>query len=396
MPVMHSAPSLPPIEAFHVGTFTDMHGRKFSYTHEDLRAMCAAYDPAVFAAPLVIGHPTTEAPALGWLGKLAMQGDRVVAADHDQVNPEFAGLVKDGAYKKVSLSMFKPDAPDNPKPGVWYPRHLGFLGAQQPALTGLKAVNFAGGEDGYVTFSAEYDDMTVAGLFRSIKNFLLVKFGATDKQAVEDALPEYLLNDLQLSASQELAEARAEAGTASPMFSASGGSPATDPPTTKAGDPMSDPLKAAQDAAAAEKARADELQRRMDAQAQSARSAEFAAKADALVKEHKLHPDEVEGFVAFMARPDAQHTVEFAAADGTAKSFNARDWMDKFIARRGALVPVGEAAAGKAASATTAASFAAPGGVEVDAASVARLAEAEAYAAQHKVSLADACIALKL
>ena len=391
MPVMHSASALPPIEAFHVGTFTDMHGRKFSYTHEDLRAMCAAYDPAVFAAPLVIGHPTTEAPALGCLGKLAMQGDRVVAADHDQVNPEFAGLVKDGAYKKVSLSLFKPDAPDNPKPGVWYPRHLGFLGAQQPALTGLKAVNFAGGQDGYVTFSAEYDDMTVASLFRTIKNFLLVKFGATDKQAVEDAVPEYLITSLQLNASQELAES----GVTSPMFSASGGSPATDPPTTKAGDPMSEELKAAQAAAAAAETRAKEAEAKLAAQAQSARSAEFAAKADALVKEHKLHPDEVEGFVAFMARPDAQHTVEFAAADGTAKSFNARDWMDKFIARRGALVPVGEAAAGKAAGATTAASFAAPADVPVDSSRLDLHNRAVAYAAQHKCDYVTAVKAVE-
>ena len=59
--------------------------------------------------------------AVGWLGKLKLVGDTVIAKDHNQVNAEFAGLVGDGAYKKVSLSMFKPDATDNPKPGVWYP-----------------------------------------------------------------------------------------------------------------------------------------------------------------------------------------------------------------------------------------------------------------------------------
>ncbi|OYW21050.1 MAG: hypothetical protein B7Z43_11640, partial [Sphingomonas sp. 12-62-6] len=37
----------------------------------DLAATAAAYDPAKFEAPIVVGHPALDAPAYGWVRGLA-------------------------------------------------------------------------------------------------------------------------------------------------------------------------------------------------------------------------------------------------------------------------------------------------------------------------------------
>jgi hypothetical protein len=387
MSVMQSAntsPNLPPIEAFHVGTHTDMRGQKFTFTRDDMVAMCNAYDPVLFAAPMVIGHPDTAAPAVGWLGKLAVNDDGVVVAtDHDAVNPEFAALVGAKSFRKVSLSMFKPDATDNPKPGVWYPRHLGWLGAAQPALTGLKAVNFSGDQTGYVSFM-HYDDMTLVGLLRGIKNFFLSKF-STDAVGIENALPEYQLQQLLISAAAEDAPA-----TPGIMNYAAQQALAASQATQLKDDAMSaEQLLAAQNAAAAEKQRADEAVAKLAATEASARAVNFAADARALVAEGRLHPDEVENYVAFMAQPDDAQTVSFAAPDGTAKTFNARQFMADFVKRRAPLVEMKELAKGKAAG-TTAVAFAAPADLAVSAERNDLHARATALAAENKLSYVDA------
>lgn len=385
-----SAKQLPPTEVFYVGTHTAMNGRKLTFTQADLQASAAAYDPALFAAPLVIGHPTTDAPAMGWLGKLDVTAEgRMRSVDPTDVHPEFAALVNDKRFPRVSMSFFTPDAPDNPKPGVWYPRHLGYLGAAQPALTGLKVANFTGSEDGVVTFGG-YDDMSVAKLWRSVKNFFLTKF-PTDAAAVEAAMPEWQLNDLTRNAVIEQQKDNAEEAKAYPNFSANGNPGSLN---SNEVDMSALELKAAQDAAAAEKTRADAAVAKLAQAEATARSAEFAASADALVKEGKLHPDERDNYVAFMAQPDDRQTVEFSAADGTAKSFNARTFLTDFIKRRSALVEMKEVAKGKAVVQATA-DFSAPDGVAVDSSQLELHARAKAYAAEHNCSFIDALRAVR-
>ena len=52
-------------------------------------------------------------------------------------------LVKDGHYRKVSISFYSPDSQINPHPGQWTARHLALLGAAPPAVKGLEPFNFA-------------------------------------------------------------------------------------------------------------------------------------------------------------------------------------------------------------------------------------------------------------
>ena len=129
-------------EIFKSGTRTDNNGRKVTITDADVAQAAAAYDPKLHEAPLVIGHPKTDAPAYGWVGSLQADGG-VLSADFAQMDDDFVSLVQSGRYKKVSASFYPPDSPSNPKPGSWYLRHVGFLGAPPPAVKGLSAINFA-------------------------------------------------------------------------------------------------------------------------------------------------------------------------------------------------------------------------------------------------------------
>ncbi len=137
------------IEIFASGNRTDNAGVARTFSDADLAASAAAYDPALHEAPIVIGHPKTDAPAWGWVQRLAASAGRLIATPA-QVQAEFAEQVKSGAYKKVSAAFYPPDSPRNPVPGVWYLRHIGFLGAMPPAVKGLRPVEFGEADDAVV------------------------------------------------------------------------------------------------------------------------------------------------------------------------------------------------------------------------------------------------------
>lgn len=140
---------------FRAGTHTAMDGQELHFSDADLTATAAAYDPAKHEAPLVIGHPATDGPAYGWVKSLTVhpgQSGRELGATSGPVAPEFAGAVNAGLYKKISASFYPPHAKSNPVPGVYYLRHVGFLGAQPPAVKGLPPPAFADSDaEGLVT-----------------------------------------------------------------------------------------------------------------------------------------------------------------------------------------------------------------------------------------------------
>lgn len=182
---------MPKIEIFRAGTHTAMQGVTLDFSEDKLAAACAAYDPALHEAPLVVGHPTATAPAYGWVKGMGMDGTSVVA-DCDQVNPDFAELVRAGTFKKVSASWYGPTHPANPKPGIYYLRHVGFLGAQPPAIKGLRAVDFAEDDGEVVTVEfGETAERSMAGLFRTLREFFLAEYGA---EKADQALPAWEVN----------------------------------------------------------------------------------------------------------------------------------------------------------------------------------------------------------
>ena len=130
------------IQIFRAGRQRTRAGESIEFTEADLARTAAAYDPAKSEAPIVVGHPKTDAPAFGWVKKLIAEGGGLTA-EVDQLNPEFAEAVKSGTYKHVSAAFYSPTNPANPAQGSYYLRHVGFLGAQPPAVKGLAPVEFA-------------------------------------------------------------------------------------------------------------------------------------------------------------------------------------------------------------------------------------------------------------
>ena len=158
-----------PLQIFRVGQHTDMTGRTIAFSASDLAATAAAYDPARYEAPLVVGHPTTDDPAYGWVAALVLSGSCLEASPR-QVDPAFAALVNEERFNRISASFFLPDVPSNPVPGVFYLRHVGFLGAAAPAVRGLKKPSFSlSAPAGHVvTFTAGADrDSHRAAFFAS-------------------------------------------------------------------------------------------------------------------------------------------------------------------------------------------------------------------------------------
>ena len=139
------------IEIFKAGKRPDAHGTVVEITPADLQQAVDAYDVAYYEAPAVIGHPKMDAPAYAWVKGLQLDGD-VLKAELDQIHPEFAEMVADGRFKKVSASFYLANSPDNPKQGSLYLRHVGFLGAMPPAVKGLRNPEFSESEQGIVDF----------------------------------------------------------------------------------------------------------------------------------------------------------------------------------------------------------------------------------------------------
>lgn len=203
------------IEVFRPGTFTPMVGDPISYSAADLRAIADAYDPANAPAPVVVGHPRADAPAFGWIERLDYDAgaERLFATLH-QIEPAFADMVKAGRFKRVSMQYFRPDQANNPVPGTWYPKHVGFLGAAAPAVSGLKPVAFAG-EPG-VTFVASFGDPAledVAGLFQRLREWLI---GDRGLDAADEALPSWRIDWLREQADKPAVPAFADGGRVPP------------------------------------------------------------------------------------------------------------------------------------------------------------------------------------
>lgn len=151
------------IEIARTGIFTDSAGRRQTFTERDLDDIARAYDPAKRDAPLCFGHPQTDkAPAFGWVDRLKSEGGRLYAS-FSQVPDEVRELVARGHYRHVSMSLM----PDRVSL-----RHVALLGAAQPAIDGLAAVEFADGGDAItVDFAAgrgKGDSMTTEELQRQV------------------------------------------------------------------------------------------------------------------------------------------------------------------------------------------------------------------------------------
>jgi hypothetical protein len=135
------------IDLFRAGEYSD----KGRYTPADLDAMVANYDPAHHEAPVVVGHPETDAPAFGWVAGLRRVGD-MLQAKLRQIAPQFEALVREGRFKKRSVAFYRTAR------GLAL-RHLGFLGASPPEVKGLTDLQLCEFSDSGTFITVEFQGL---------------------------------------------------------------------------------------------------------------------------------------------------------------------------------------------------------------------------------------------
>lgn len=270
-----SMPPAPPAEArplqiFRPGRHTAMAGQALSFSEADLAATAAAYDPALHEAPIVVGHPRDNAPAYGWIRALSASAAGL-EAQPQQVDPAFAELVQAGRFKKISASFYAPDSPANPVPGVYYLRHVGFLGAQPPAVKGLREPSFAADEQGVVEFGDAWDEATVARLMRNLREWLLAKF---DAATADQVVPQYEVAGLERAANEAINKEMGLGPDGEPAVPVS--APRADFGESPAPSPQPAETSVTPEQAAALQAENERLKAQLEAGAKAARQARHA------------------------------------------------------------------------------------------------------------------------
>ncbi|WP_275100142.1 peptidase [Sedimenticola hydrogenitrophicus] len=290
-------------------------------------------------------------------------------------------MVDKGRFKKVSASFYPPTHPANPVPGVYYLRHVGFLGAQPPAVKGLKAVEFADEADGIVTIefgeTERWGWRAVANLLRNVRDRWIEKDGL---ESADQVLPNYLINDIDRAGE---AEESADASL-SPAYSENEEPIMPDPiqPTAEqtAAFAERETQLSAREQAIADREAALGDQERQRTEREAADFAEQLAAAGRILPRHQA------GVAALLTRlPD--EALAFGEGDD-AYSGTAGEFLREFLGGLPEQVDYAERSAAEPETATV--DFAAPAGYTVDKEQLALHNKILAYQEKHSVDYVTA------
>ncbi len=382
--------AIKPFEFFKPGTHTAVNGVAYTFDAAAVNELVSSYNPDFSDAPLVVGHPTLTAPRFGKAQRLFVSDKGVAMCEAGDLVAEFAEMVNNKMYPRVSASIYMPTAKGNPTPGKHYLRHIGFLGGVAPAVKGLEMVEFAADADadGIVSFG-DWDDRLTAGMFRSIRNWILSKFGQED---ADRALSEWAVQDLADSAAQP------EANNANANAISNFSTPPTHPTTSQ-----EIPMDATQlaELAAFKNREAALLAREAAVNAASALAArtEVANFAEGLITAGKLIPAHKDAVVEVLCQLDQAgdgkgQIASFAAAPEHADHGKTGGvLLRELLSNLPKQVTFDKLPDGAGVGT---ADFAAPDGATVDASGLELMARAEAHQkANPGMSLTDAAIALQ-
>ena len=270
------------IDVCRAGSWTDVEGRAVTLASADFDRIAAAYGSAD-PAPVVVGHPETDAPAWGWVAGLRRVGDRLQARLRD-IAPAFRTAVEAGRYAGRSVAL----AGDRLV-------HLGFLGGAPPAVDGLSPTRFGAAPDRVIELAAADLDASERWAWGAVRRVLRrLRDWVIERDGVEkaDALVSEHEIDL-IGEHMEASDTPARLAAAAAATEATDTTDATDTETTT-GDGMSGEtgaaLAAAQERLAADRAaleaeRAALAAERAAHEAAAARAERLAA-AETEIKDH--------------------------------------------------------------------------------------------------------------
>ena len=351
------------IEIFRAGRHRTVAGVEIAFSEAEVAHIASAYDPTKHEAPAVVGHPALDGPAYGWIKGLKADGGSLKA--EVSLTPSFAEVVGAGHYKKVSAAFYTPGQSGNPAPDGYYLRHLGFLGAQPPAIKGLEPFAFADGvADGLAVVDidlafaeAEASDITglgrvlarLAGMVERIRDHIAETVGAEEADKIADPRE---LDWLRSDASELVGRASERMRVSDPAhFSEHQPDPNSEEPEVTT--PNKDAEKQLADREAAIALREQQL---ADRERTASRAADVAF-AESLIAAGKLPALQKDNLVAVLgALPrgdDTESAVQFAEADegGATKttSMSAHSAFMKMVEAAPSIVAFGEHGAGSEA-----------------------------------------------
>lgn len=291
-----------------------MNGSEAVFSSEDVTAIAEGYDAGGAPAPVVVGHPKHDDPAFGWVKGFSVSEGGTLKAELHELAPSFVDAVDEGRYRKISMSFFTPNHPANPKPGNYYPKHVGFLGGAAPAVSGLQPVQFTDdeGDDLIVEYSGHEEIARISsGLFRAFRDWLIEQAGM---EKADTIIPSWRVSWLEeLGQEKQSSDEAEETSFSTPKESATDDIGAPTPNSKNKGDDVmsnitDEKLKAREAALAAREA--------------EARQKEAAFAVDGWIKEGKLTPavkEQATLLLSFVSGVEDE-TLEFASGDKTSPS----------------------------------------------------------------------------
>ncbi len=338
-------------DVFFAGEHTDNQGKTRSYSRADLQQVVDNFAPN--KAPLVIGHPKTNAPALGWVTGVRLTDDDRLEVTADNVNVDFAKAVAAKSFPNRSISLERTDK------GLSL-RHIGYLGAVEPALEGLgwqfngadtnptETVEFSAEPNETIEFSMEIEQQrSVLDMFSDLRDFIIDKFSEEEADRV---LRRWNINWLRDALTRKEVNEN-EHEPFAPEFS----KPKTEEPavTTYTQEQLDAAIQQAKDDAeasfssqlSAEKSRADNAEKTLEEQAFAARVADCKAVVDAQIAAGHLTPANAAGLAEFMAslpQGDNAQTFSFSKSDSETVEQSQYDFAKAFVGSLGAKSPMGD------------------------------------------------------
>jgi hypothetical protein len=332
------------IPIFKAGRHRDMNGTTLTITEVDLENSVSTYQPELHEAPLVIGHPEHDAPAWGWVSGLRIENNMLVAIVK-QVDPAFSEIVKAGRYKKVSASFYTPEAANNPSPGSFYLRHVGFLGAQPPAIKGLGEASFNEKEAGIITITNQITTATTeqgeSSNFSESSIKQETKMGQEPKQL---APKKESLEKMQLELEKRTLEL-------------------------------------------------NKREEAINSQEKESKKSRHSQLVDQLIDEGKLLPRDREGVLALMDRLQESGVIEFSESEGKPVRSEAGTYFQSFIKRLPVQVDFAETATATFDQNTTP-HYATPRGYQVDQEGLTKHNKILAYAKSRDIDYLTAALSV--
>jgi hypothetical protein len=280
-----------------------------------------------------------DAPAYGWVESLAFNATTGLLDASLDLHDEMESAVQAKHFNRVSAAFFAPDNPANPKPGSFYLRHVGFLGAAAPAVTGLKPFGFSDDGEAYTFKGADKP----GGLFT-------VEFAADSSKSIAEQLLEAF---------------RKIAGSPSPSDTRFSFDPNFTAAAASGDSTMNDADKAKLATLEAENAALKTAAAKRESDAFAAAANSFV---DKLVTDKKVDPARKPELVATYCALAASAPIEFAENGATVK----RPPLDGWRAELEAKAPVIATSEKTAPDGTrknggaTAVGFSAPAGIGLD------------------------------